>query len=106
MGTGMSGADMGKSTGTRDIEYNLISIAYHALQGAETMDMYVSDAERSGDDELARFFRDVQQQNRQLADRAKQLLRRENRGGQGGGQGGGGASGGGAGGGQGGGGGQ
>jgi hypothetical protein len=77
MGTAMDGADQGRSTGARDVEYNLISIAYHALQGAETMDMYVSDAERSGDQELAQFFRDVQQQNRTLADRARQLLRRE-----------------------------
>ncbi len=77
MGTAMNNADMSKSTGARDVEYNLISIAYHALQGAETMDMYVSDAERSGDQELAQFFRDVQQNNRQLADRARQLLRRQ-----------------------------
>ena len=77
MGTGMNDADMGKTTGARDVEYNLISIAYHALQGAETMDMYVSDAERTGDQELAQFFRDTQQQNRALADRARALLRRQ-----------------------------
>ncbi len=77
MGTGMNSADMGRTTGARDVEYNLISIAYHALQGAETMDMYVSDAERSGDQELAQFFRETQQQNRTLADRARQLLRRQ-----------------------------
>ena len=86
MGAAMNNADMGRTTGTRDVEYNLISIAYHALQGAETMDMYVSDAERSGDQELAQFFRDVQQNNRQLADRARQLLRRQVGQGSGGGQ--------------------
>ena len=86
MGTSMN-AGSGQSTGARDVEYNLISIAYHALQGAETMDQYVSDAERSGDQELAKFFRDTQQQNRQLAQRARELLRRQVN--QGGGQGGG-----------------
>ncbi len=34
MGTGMNSADMGQTTGARDVEYNLISIAYHAQQGA------------------------------------------------------------------------
>jgi rubrerythrin len=86
MGTSMN-ADSGQSTGARDVEYNLISIAYHALQGADTMDQYVSDAERSGDQELAKFFRETQQQNRQLAQRARELLRRQVN--QGGGQGGG-----------------
>ena len=84
MGTAMNNADQGRTTGTRDVEYNLISIAYHALQGADTMDAYVSDAEQSGDRDLAQFFRDVQQQNKQVADRARQLLRRQS--GQGGGR--------------------
>jgi hypothetical protein len=85
MGTGMHNADMGRTTGARDVEYNLISIAYHALQGAETMDMYVSDAERSGDQELAAFFREVQDQNRRISERARTLLRRQAGGGGGGG---------------------
>jgi hypothetical protein len=31
-------------TGVRDEHYNLVSILYHALQGAETYDTYISDA--------------------------------------------------------------
>jgi hypothetical protein len=77
MGATMDNADQGRSTGARDVEYNLISIAYHAPAGRETMDAYVSDAERSGDQELAQFFRETQQQNRALAERARQLLRRQ-----------------------------
>lgn len=65
---------MEQATGTRDKHYNLISILYHALQGAETYNEYIRDAEQSGDNELAKFFRDVQEQERQRAERAKKLL--------------------------------
>ena len=63
---------MANSTGTRDTTYNLISVLYHALQGAETYGQYASDA--GSDQDLADFFREVQQQEQQRADRAKQLL--------------------------------
>ncbi len=62
------------STGTRDETYDLVSILYHALQGAETYQQYVKDAEQRGDQDLAQFFRDVQQEEKRRADRAKQLL--------------------------------
>jgi hypothetical protein len=63
------------TTGTRDEQYNVISILYHALQGAETCATYVQDAEQAGDQDLVQFFRDVQGTYRQLADRGKTLLR-------------------------------
>jgi rubrerythrin len=63
---------MANDTGTRDATYNLISILYHALQGAETYGQYASDA--GSDQDLANFFREVQQQEQQRADRAKELL--------------------------------
>ncbi|HEU0012311.1 MAG TPA: hypothetical protein VFQ45_01435 [Longimicrobium sp.] len=63
-------------TGTSDVTYNLVSILYHALQGAETYDQYATDAEQEGDRELAQFFRDVKQENSRRADRAKQILHR------------------------------
>jgi hypothetical protein len=63
-----------RMTGTQDVHYNLISVLYHTLQGAETSVQYVSDAEESGDEELARFFRDVQEEDRRRAERAKTLL--------------------------------
>jgi hypothetical protein len=49
-------------------------VLYHALQGAETYDGYVADAEANGDAELADFFPDVQDKDRVIADRAKRLL--------------------------------
>jgi rubrerythrin len=64
-------------TGVRDEHYNLVSILYHALQGAETYDTYIRDAEGAGDQELAQFFRQVQEEERQRAARAKELLGRK-----------------------------
>jgi rubrerythrin len=66
-----------KVTGVRDEHYNLVSILYHALQGAETYDTYISDAEGAGDQELAQFFREVQEEERRRAARAKELLGRK-----------------------------
>lgn len=62
------------NTGTRDVTFDLVSILYHALQGAETYDQYIKDAEQGGNSELAQFFRDTKEENRRRADRAKQLL--------------------------------
>ena len=61
-------------TGTRDAVYDVVSIIYHALQGAETYGMYIADAEEVGDSELVKFFEEVQDEERRRADRAKQLL--------------------------------
>ena len=62
-------------TGTRDVTYNLISVIYHALQGAENYAIYAQDAEQAGDSESAGFFREVTEEERRRADQAKQLLR-------------------------------
>lgn len=69
----MSPSQSISSTGTQDGSYNLISVLYHSLQAAETCEQYIADA--SDDTELSQFFRDVQEQNRELADRAKVLLK-------------------------------
>jgi hypothetical protein len=61
-------------TGTRDITYDLISTAYHLLQGAETVTMYIEDAEQEGNQELAQFFRETKDEYTRRADQAKQLL--------------------------------
>jgi hypothetical protein len=59
------------ATGTRDETYDVISILYHALQGAENCEIFAEDSER---DELRRFFQEAGEQQRQLAERGKQLL--------------------------------
>ncbi|QDE84560.1 hypothetical protein [Myxococcus xanthus] len=63
-----------RQTGTRDEQYNLISVLYHLLKGASTSEAYIRDAEEDGDPELAQFFRDWQEEQRNLAERAKNLL--------------------------------
>ena len=73
-----------ETTGTRDVTYNLISVIYHALQGAETYQMYEQDAKQEGDQEAESFFHEAHESSRQLADRAKTMLgQRMNRGGSG-----------------------
>jgi len=59
---------------TRDEHYDLVSVLYHTLQEADTIERYIQDARERNDDELARFFEEVQQQDRERAERAKQLL--------------------------------
>lgn len=61
-------------TGTRDEHYNLVSVLYHTLQEADLIQQYIDDARGSGDDELAEFFGQVQEEDRRRAERAKQLL--------------------------------
>ncbi len=48
-----------------DIVYDLVSIQYHALKGAETKDKYLKDAEDH--DDVRSFFEQIAQQD---ADRA------------------------------------
>jgi hypothetical protein len=73
-----------ETTGTRDVTYNLISVVYHALQGAETYQMYEQDAQQVGDQEAAELFHEAHLSSRKWADRAKTLLgQRMNQGGSG-----------------------
>ena len=66
----------GRGRGTSDVSYNLISVAYHALQGAETYGIYANDAEQDGNRDLADFFRRIQEESLKRADEAKGLLQR------------------------------
>jgi len=61
-------------TGVSDIVYNLTSVLYHAAQGGTVYAKYIEDAEQEGDQELAEFFRQVQQQDAERAQKAKALL--------------------------------
>jgi hypothetical protein len=68
----MSGEE--HQTGPRDEHYNLISALYHLLKGATPSDQYIQDAQEAGDQELAQFFKDWQEEQRNLSERAKNLL--------------------------------
>lgn len=67
-------ADDREVTGTGDVTYDLVSVLYHSLQGAETYEFFESDAEEAGDQELVTFFREVREEEQRRADRAKALL--------------------------------
>jgi hypothetical protein len=56
-------------------QYDLVSVLYHALQGAETTERYCADAENESDQELADIFRNAQQTYMQIAEQTQQLLK-------------------------------
>ena len=73
--TGRGGMDPGEqTTGTRDEHYNLVSVLYHALHGAENCETYALDAAAAGRDDLLTFFREAQVVQAEMAERAKELL--------------------------------
>jgi uncharacterized protein (TIGR02271 family) len=63
-----------QTTGTRDEHYNLVSVLYHALHGAENCEIYALDAEAAGRDDIATFFREAQVVQAGLAEGANELL--------------------------------
>lgn len=52
--------------------YNLVSVLYHALEGAQTYDKYAQDA--GGNQQLADFFRTAKSQDGQLQRLLRSLL--------------------------------
>lgn len=91
MADGMSGSNMGGSgmrsqststgmTGSAGMpvsnpDYNLISILYHRLQEGETLRQYIDDAKSAGENDLASFFQELQNEDKQRAERASNLLK-------------------------------
>jgi hypothetical protein len=65
MGTAHTPAD--------DVVYDLVSIQYHALKGAQVYARYLEDA--AGHPEVEEFVREVQQQDAERAVRCHELLR-------------------------------
>lgn len=74
-GQATGGAGRQGQQGVPDLEYDLISLIYHNLQGVEASGRYVSDAVEAGDDACAEVFRQAQQAYLEQADRARQRLR-------------------------------
>jgi rubrerythrin len=63
-----------QQTGISNTVYNLTSVFYHAAQGGTVYAKYIEDAESHGDQELGKFFRQVQEEDARRAQRAKELL--------------------------------
>jgi hypothetical protein len=58
-----------------DIVYDLISIQYHALKGAEVYDKFLEDTEHSAEHEdVAQFIRRCKKEDEQRAVEAHELL--------------------------------
>jgi hypothetical protein len=74
----MSDIDMetGQVTGTKDKDYDIIWFVEQCLSNALRLETYIADAERSGDMELAEFFRRAQNESRKGAEQGKQLMAR------------------------------
>ncbi|WP_127353773.1 hypothetical protein [Actinacidiphila soli] len=70
-----SSTETGQATGTKDKDYNLIWYIDACLSNALRMEIYVQDAERENDSELAELFRKAQADSRKGAELGKQLLR-------------------------------
>ena len=69
-------SESGNITGTTDKDYNLIWYTEACLSNALRMDLYIQDAERSGDTELAEFFRKAQADSRKGGDMGKAMLKK------------------------------
>jgi hypothetical protein len=68
-------SETGQVTGTKDKDYNIIWFTEQCLSNALRLEVYVGDAERDGDSELADFFRRAQAESRKGADQGKALLK-------------------------------
>ncbi|HWG98148.1 MAG TPA: hypothetical protein VNV66_02245 [Pilimelia sp.] len=55
-----------------DIVYDLVSIQYHALKGAQVYAKYAADAQ--GHEEVAAFIEEIRREDARRAERAHQLL--------------------------------
>lgn len=64
------------ATAVKDKNYDLISVLQASLHYVWQMETYAKDAEREGDEELARWFRMIQQNNQKAADQGKEMLTR------------------------------
>ncbi len=64
----------GAVTGTRDKDYNLVWFVEASLSNALRLATYIRDADESGDEELADFFRRAQAGKPQGGVKGKKLL--------------------------------
>jgi hypothetical protein len=64
----------GDITGTKDKDYNIVWFVEQCLSNVFRLEIYIADAERAGDSELAEFFRRAQGESRKGAEQGKQLL--------------------------------
>ena len=71
----MAELDHEARTDTPDHVYDLVLVLQQALEDCVRYAAFARDAEGAGDDELAGWFRGLSDSDRDIAARAKQLLR-------------------------------
>jgi len=71
-----SGSARQQPTAERDENYDLISVLYHALKGAQTAGQYLEDAQQSSDQELTEFLEETRDEYNDRAREARELLTR------------------------------
>ena len=69
-----SSSETGDVTGTKDKDYDIIWFTEACLSNALRLEIYIQDAERNGDNEVADLFRRAQSDSRKGAEQGKQLL--------------------------------
>lgn len=62
-------------SGTKDKNYDLITVTHLCLEHVWRLEQYAKDAEGDGDQELATVFRRMQEHSRRGAEECKRLLR-------------------------------
>jgi hypothetical protein len=67
--------ETGAVTGAKDKDYKLIWYVEARLSNALRLEIYIQDATRDGDSELADLFREAQADSRKGAEIGKQLVR-------------------------------
>jgi hypothetical protein len=66
--------ETGEVTGTPDQDYNLVWFLQQCLSNTLRLEIYARDAQRTGDNELADFFRRAQGESKKGAEQSKRLL--------------------------------
>ena len=68
------GATATPESGTKDKNYDLITVTHLCLEHVWRLEQYAQDAEREGDEDLAALFRRMQDHSRRGAEECKKLL--------------------------------
>ena len=58
----------------KDKNYNLVWAVEQSLHNVWQLETYIKDAEGDGDDELAEWFRKIQENNRKAGNQGKNML--------------------------------
>lgn len=58
----------------KDKNYNLVCVLEASLRNAWSMQTYIEDAERDGDEELADWFRKIQHNSQKAGEQGKHML--------------------------------